>query len=506
MSADLAKTKKELVAELEAARRENAGLREADAERKRAEDKLRISEERSRSWLEHSPVCTKMVDLDFNLQYMSSAGIEALKVDDITEFYGKPYPFYFYPESFRNAMTENLEKAKKTGEVIIQEESVIDTEGNELWFHSTLVPVKDDKSRVEYLIVVSIDVTQRKQGEKALVLAREQAEAANQTKSEFLANMSHEIRTPLNGVLGMLQILQESSLDGGQRECLETALNSGKSLTRLIGDILNLSRIESGKMEILDEEFHPEGIIQSIKGAFMREAYMKDLTVNYHIDLPEILVGDGVRLRQILFNLVGNAIKFTAKGEVTVRAYCESSAKEPSLYYLCSEISDTGIGIPDDRMASIFKPFTQVDGSYTRRYGGTGLGLNIVRRLTELMGGTVQIESEVGVGTTARCRVLVRPSKMEQPSEEKPNLSPVSLSHLNILLAEDDLSNQLVASAYWRSGVIPSPLPPRARKLSSSWRRNSSTSSSWTYRCRRWTGPRPRSKSGRTNGSRTCPS
>ncbi len=150
------------------------------SDQKQAEERLKDSEKRSRAWLEHSPVCTKMVDLDFNLQYMSRAGIEGLKIDDITQFYGKPYPFDFYPESFRNHMTKSLEKVKETGEIIKQEASVVDTDGNELWFHSTLVPVNDDEGRIEYIIVVSMDTTERKKAEEKLAIFKRFAEASGQ--------------------------------------------------------------------------------------------------------------------------------------------------------------------------------------------------------------------------------------------------------------------------------------------------------------------------------------
>ena len=174
---------------------------------------MKVSEARSRAWLEHSPACTKIVDLDFNLQYMSSAGIKSLHIDDITQLYGKPYPFDFYPDSFKKPMASNLEKVKSTGDVIAQEASVVDIDGNELWFHSTLVPVKDDEGRIEHIMVVSLDTTERKKAENDLIKAKKSAEEANAAKSDFLANISHEIRTPMTVFMGAIEHLLEINED-----------------------------------------------------------------------------------------------------------------------------------------------------------------------------------------------------------------------------------------------------------------------------------------------------
>ena len=292
------------------------------------------------------------------------------------------------------------------------------------------------------------EMVSRSRLEKKLVRAQATAESANRAKSEFLANMSHEIRTPLNGVLGMMQVLQESPLNEEQKECIETTINSGKTLIRVISDILDLSRIESGKMDIKEETFDPEGVLSSIQAAFMNEASKKGLAINYQLSpmLPSVVTGDSGRLRQVLFNLVGNAIKFTRQGEVNVNAYPKNMGSDSGPLDLCIEVSDTGIGIPEEQLAAIFEPFTQVDGTNTRKYGGTGLGLSIVKRLIDLMGGSVLIESELGVGTTVRVRVPVKAVAGEKSiAEQHTTAAAVPLPPLKILLAEDDPANQLVA-------------------------------------------------------------
>jgi PAS domain S-box-containing protein len=268
--------------------------------------------------------------------------------------------------------------------------------------------IKDNSGQVVRSIGTVQDITAKVLAENELKEALNKADAANRAKSEFLANMTHEIRTPLNGVLGMLQLLETSELTEEQKDYVATCAASANILLELIDSILDLARIEAGKLGIVEGEFLFSDLCHAFPSLFEAQITAKRLGFAMDIaqDVPSYIVGDAGRIRQVLVNLIGNAVKFTKDGGVKVLIEAGEEVS-PGRMKLRFSVSDTGIGIPKDQISRLFTPFTQVDGSATRRYQGSGLGLSIVKRLVELMGGEVSIESELGRGTTVRFDILV---------------------------------------------------------------------------------------------------
>ena len=348
-----------------------------------------------------------------------------------------------FPEDQARYFMDYDRKVVASDEVWTIEEEPLDTPHNgRRWLQTrkVAIPFADG---CRHLLTICQDITERKESAAALAEALQRAEAASVAKSEFLANMSHEIRTPLNGVIGMAEVMSRTALADDQREMMETIINSGRTLNRLLSDILDLSKVESGQLALAPETLDLVDTISSAVSVFEAVASEKgiDFEVTFADDFAAHVLADGLRIRQIVANLTSNAVKFTTRG--SVRIHAATTAAQDDMVALTVSVSDTGEGFDAEVGDSLFERFQQADGSVTRKFGGTGLGLPIARQFARLMGGDISWQSQKGAGATFSFRALLPVAEIAAaapPAAEAATLD----RRLRILLAEDHPVNQKV--------------------------------------------------------------
>ncbi len=410
-------------------------------ESRKAEIALEQERYLMRSLMDNLPDNVYFKDAEGKFLRINRAKAQRSNLSDPEEAVGKS-DFDFFPEEHaRQAHDDELELMQTGQPVVGKEEKLVWPDGRVNWVSTTKVPLRDGDGNVVGTFGISRDITARMQAQEAMREAKEAAEAASRAKSDFLANMSHEIRTPLNAVIGMTELVLDTDLTAIQREYLTTVRDSGESLLSVINDVLDFSKIEAGKLELEPTTFDLRECLGDTMKSIAIRAHRKGLELACDVasDLPEFVLGDVGRLRQIVINLVGNAIKFTEQGEVVLTVLADTTREENLVLHF--KVSDTGIGIPENKLGSVFDAFEQADMSTTRRFGGTGLGLAISSRLVELMGGRLWVESVVDQGSTFHFTAEFEEAAHHEPTKK---LKPNQLHELKVLVVDDNATNRRI--------------------------------------------------------------
>ena len=410
-------------------------FKEAEREKARIELALRETQRQLQTIVSHSPIILFALDEQGRFTLFEGKGVETLGADK-NRVIGKSIHSFslMFPQ-----VVEIFDRAMKGEEIT----AILELNGR---FHQAYyAPIRDKENNITGVIGVSSDITAHKKAEEELLKAKHLAEETAVIKEQFLANMSHEIRTPMNGIIGLTHILLKTKLDEDQSGYLKSIKTSSDNLLVIINDILDFSKIEAGRMNFEKVPFRLDEVAQSSISLFKAKADEKKIVLETSIDkkIPAALSGDPTRLSQILNNLIGNAIKFTEHGSVKMNISMRSM--RDNNITIDVEIKDSGIGIPKESLATIFDSFTQASSDTTRKFGGTGLGLTIVKKLVELQGGTIGVKSKPGEGTTFFFHItyetasgeLIQPKNIMIENTE-------SLSHLRILVAEDNAINQMI--------------------------------------------------------------